>query len=256
MAKDTAQWVGLSEIIYQYIDQAKLTNAEYRRLWTIGVRGVEEIGLDVHSTPKTVKLLVKPNKTVELPSDYIGVSKVGVLNAEGEVSTLRMNPSLTAYAIDMNDRLTKNTDETDVQTFRLEDLAYVNYYDGARYVNIFGAGSLLNSAGTYGISEDEGLIYLNNEFPYTYVIMEYFSSPADDVDYKLPVQVKEAVLSYIAWKDIEMLPTGRRVNLSEKQLRRKEFYNQKRLARLRVNPVTPWDANEVIRMGQKLVAKA
>jgi hypothetical protein len=28
------------------------------------------------------------------------------------------------------------------------------------------------------------------------------------------------------------------------------------LAKLRVNPVTPWDANEVIRMGQKLVAKA
>lgn len=256
MAKDTAQWVGLSEIIYQYIDQAKLTNAEYRRLWTIGVRGVEEMGLDVHSTPKTVKLMVKANKTVDLPSDYIGVSKVGVLNADGEVATLRRNPNMTAYAIDMNDRLSKNTDDTDVETFRLEDLAYVNYYDGARYVNIFGAGSLLNAAGTYDISEDEGILYLNNDFPFTYVIMEYFSSPADDVDYKIPVQIKEAVLSFIAWRDIEMLPTGRRVNLSEKQIRRKEFYNQKRLARLRVNPVTPWDANEVIRMGQKLVAKA
>lgn len=253
---DTAQWVSLSEIIYQYIDQAKLTNAEYRRLWTIGVRGVEEVGMDVHSTPKTVKLLVKANKTVELPSDYVGFSKVGVLNADGEVATLRRNPNLTAYAIDMNDRLTKNTDQTDVQTFRLQDLAYVNYYDGARYVNIFGAGSLLNAAGTFDISEDEGILYLNNDFPYTYVIMEYFSSPADDVDYKIPFQVKEAVLSYIAWKDIEMLPTGRRVNISEKQIRRKEFYNQKRLAKLRVNPVTPWDANEVIRMGQKLVAKA
>lgn len=256
MAKDTAQWVGLSEIIYQYIDQAKLTNAEYRRLWTIGVRGVEEMGLDVHSTPKTVKLMVKANKTVDLPSDYIGVSKVGVLNADGEVATLRRNPNMTAYAIEMADRLTKNTDETDVETFRLEDLAYVNYYDGARYVNIFGAGSLLNAAGTYDISEDEGILYLNNEFPFTYVIMEYFSSPADDVDYKIPVQIKEAVFSFIAWRDIEMLPTGRRANLSEKQIRRKEFYNQKRLARLRVNPVTPWDANEVIRMGQKLVAKA
>jgi hypothetical protein len=256
MAMDTAQWVGLSEVIYQYIDQAKLTNAEYRRLWTIGVRGVEEIGMDVHLTPKTVKLLVKSNKTVELPSDYVGFSKLGVLNAEGEVATLRRNPNLTAYAIDMNDRLSKNTDQTDVQTFRLQDLAYVNYYDGARYVNIFGAGSLLNAAGTFDISEDEGIIYLNNEFPYTYVIMEYFSSPADDVDYRIPFQVKEAVLSYIAWKDIEMLPTGRRVNISEKQIRRKEFYNQKRLAKLRVNPVTPWDANEVIRMGQKLVAKA
>jgi hypothetical protein len=256
MAKDTAQWVGLSEIIYQYIDQAKLTNAEYRRLWTIGVRGVEEMGLDVSSTPKTVKLLVKANKTVDLPSDYIGVSKVGVLNGDGEVATLRRNPNMTAYAIDMNDRLSKNTDDTDVETFRLQDLAYVNYYDGARYVNIFGAGSLLNAAGTYDISEDEGILYLNNDFPYTYVIMEYFSSPADDVDYQIPVQIKEAVLSFIAWRDIEMLPTGRRVNLSEKQIRRKEFYNQKRLARLRVNPVTPWDANEVIRMGQKLVAKA
>jgi len=256
MAKDTAQWVGLAELVYQYIDQAKLTTAEFRRLWTIGVRGVEEIGMDVHSTPKTAKLLVKANKTVDLPSDFVGFSKVGILNADGEVSTLRRNPSLTAYAIDMNDRLTKNTDDTDVQTFRLEDLAYVNYFDGARYVNIFGAGSLLNSAGEFDISEDEGILYLNNDFPYTYVIMEYFSSPADDVDYKIPVQVKEAVLSYIAWKDIEMLPTGRRVNLSEKQIRRKEFYNQKRLAKLRVNPVTPWDANEVIRMGQKLVAKA
>lgn len=256
MAKDTAQWVGLSEIIYQYIDQAKLTNAEYRRLWTIGVRGVEEMGLDVSSTPKTVKLMVKANKTVDLPSDYIGVSKVGVLNADGEVATLRRNPNMTAYAIDLADRLTKNTDDTDVETFRLQDLAYVNYYDGARYVNIFGAGSLLNAAGTYDISEDEGLLYLNNEFTLAYIIMEYFSSPADDVDYKIPVQIKEAVLSFIAWRDIEMLPTGRRVNLSEKQIRRKEFYNQKRLARLRVNPVTPWDANEIIRMGQKLVAKA
>ena len=256
MAKDTAQWVGLSEIIYQYIDQAKLTNAEYRRLWTIGVRGVEEMGLDVSSTPKTVKLMVKANKTVDLPSDYIGVSKVGVLNADGEVATLRRSPSMTAYAIDLSDRLTKNTDQTDVETFRLQDLAYVNYYDGARYVNIFGAGSLLNAAGTYDISEDEGILYLNNDFPLTYIIMEYFSSPADDVDYKIPVQIKEAVFSFIAWRDIEMLPTGRRANLSEKQIRRKEFYNQKRLARLRVNPVTPWDANEVIRMGQKLVAKA
>jgi len=256
MAMDTAQWLGLAEVVYQYIDQAKLTTAEFRRLWTIGVRGVEEMGMDVHSTPKTVKLAVKANKTVDLPSDFIAFSKAGVLNADGEVATLRRNTDLTAYRIDMADRLQNNTDNTDIETFRLQDLAYVNYYDGARYVNIFGVGAMLNSAGQFDISEDLGIIYLDNDFPYTYIILEYLSSPADDVDYKIPIQVKEAVLSYIAWKDIEMLPSGRRVNISEKQIRRKEYYNQKRLARLRVNPVTPWDANEVIRMGQKLAAKA
>ena len=256
MANDTAQWLGLAEVIYQYIDQAKLTTAEFRRLWSIGVRGVEELGMDVHSTPKTVKLVVNANKTVNLPSDYIAFSKVGIFNSDGEVATLRRNPSLTAYKIDQNDRLTSNIDNVQSNSYRLQDLAFINYFDGARFVNVFGAGALLNSAGEFDISEDEGILYLDNNFPYDYVVMEYLSSPADDVDYNIPIQVRDAVLSYIAWKDIEMLPSGRRVNMGEKQLRRKEFYNQKRLARLRVNPVTPWDANEVIRMGQKLVAKA
>ena len=256
MAKDTAQWTGLADVIYEYIDQAKLTSSEFRRLWTVGIRGVEEMGMDVHFTPKTEKLLVNPNKTVDLPSDYIGFSKVGVFNAQGEVATLRRNPDLTAYKIDQNDRLSKNTDTTSSNTFRLQNLAYVNYFDGARYVNIFGAGAVLKNEGEFDIDEELGILYLDNNFAYSYVVMEYFSSPADDVDYKIPIQVKEAILAYIAWKDIEFLPMGRKVTMGDKQLRRKEFYNQKRLARLRVNPVTPWDANEVIRLGQKLVAKA
>lgn len=256
MAKDTAMWVELTEVIYQYIDQAKLTTAEFRRLWTIGVRGVEEMGLDVYMTPKTEKLLVNPNKTVDLPSDFIAFSKVGVLNQNGEVATLRRNTDLTAYRIEMADRLSKNTDDNNGNTWRLQDLAYVNYFDGARYVNIFGAGAVLNAQGEFDIDEELGLIYLNNEYDYDYVILEYLSSPSNDPNYKIPLQIREAIFSYIAWRDIEMLPSGRRVTLGDKQLRRKEFYNQKRLARLRVSPVTPWDANELIRMSTKLVPKA
>lgn len=256
MAKDTAQWVELAEIIYQYIDQAKMNSSEFRRLWPIGVRGVEEMGLDVFATAKTEKLLVNANKTVDLPSDYIAYSKVGVLNANGEVSTLRKNNNLSSYKIDQSDRLTSNIDYASSNTYRLQDMAYVNYYDGARYVNVFGAGSLLNTMGSFNIDEEKGLIYLDNEFGFDYVILEYLSSPADDPNYKIPIQVKEAVLSYIAWKDIEFLPSGRKVTLGDKQLRRKEFYNEKRKANHRINPVTPWDANEVIRMGQKLAVKA
>ena len=255
MAKDTAKWVGLSEVIYQYLDQSKQTNAEYRRLWTIGVRGVEELGMDVYSTTKTVKLPVNANKTVSLPSDYIGFSKVGVFNADGEVATLRRNKNLSSYKINQSDRLTNNTDNTTGNTYRLQDLAYVNYFDGARYVNIFGAGSVLNSAGTFDIDEEQCLIYLGNDYGMDYVVLEYLSSPSDDVDYKIPIQIREAVLAYIAWKDIEHLPLGRRASLGDKQLRRKEYYNQKRLANLRENPVMLWDANEVIRIGTKLAAK-
>jgi hypothetical protein len=256
MAKDTAKWVGLSEVIYQYIDQARLSNSDYRRLWTIGVRGVEEMGMDVYGTTKTVKLVVNANKTVTIPSDYIGFSKVGIFNQKGEVSTLRRNKNLSSYKINQTDRLQNNTDDSTGNTYRLQDLAFVNYFDGARYVNIFGTGSVLNAAGEFDIDEEQGLIYLDNEYGYDYVVLEYLSSPADDVDYRIPVQIREAVLSFIAWKDIEHLPLGRRASLGDKQLRRKEYYNQKRNANLRENPVMLWDANEVIRMGSKLVAKS
>jgi hypothetical protein len=255
MAKDTAKWVPLSEVIYQYLDQSKQANAEYRRLWTIGVRGVEEMGMDVFSTTKTVKLVVNANKTVDLPSDYIGFSKVGVFNADGEVATLKRNKNLSSYKINQSDRTTSNTDNTTGNSYRLQDLAFVNYFDGARYVNIFGTGSALLSAGSFDIDEEQGILYLDNNYGHDYVVMEYLSSPADDVDYKIPIQVREAVLAYIAWKDIEHLPLGRRASLGDKQLRRKEYYNQKRNANLRENPVMLWDANEVIRMGTKLVAK-
>jgi len=255
MSKDTAKWVGLSEIIYQYIDQARMSNADYRRLWAIGVRGVEEMGMDVYATPKTAKLVVNANKTVTLPSDYIAFSKVGIFNAKGEVATLRRNINLSSYKILQTDRLTSNTDNTTGNTYRLQDLAYVNYFDGARYVNIFGAGSVLNSAGEFDISEEDGLIYLDNGFTFDYVVLEYLSSPADDVDYKIPIQIREAILAFVAWKDIEHLPLGRKASLGDKQLRRKEYYNQKRNSNLRENPIALWDANEIIRLGTKLVAK-
>lgn len=254
--KDTAKWVSLSEVIYQYLDQSKQTNAEFRRLWTIGIRGVEEMGMDVYSTPKTVKLTVNANKTVTLPSDYIGFSKVGVFNADGEVATLRRNHNLSSYKINQSDRTTSNIDNTTGNTYRLQDLAFVNYFDGARYVNIFGVGSVLNSAGQFDVDEEQGLIFLDNNFPFDYVVLEYQSCPSDDEEYKFPIQVREAVLAYIAWKDIEHMPLGRKASLGDKQLRRKEYYNQKRLANLRENPITLWDANEVIRMGTKLVAKS
>lgn len=256
MAKDTAKWVELSEVIYQYIDQARLSNADYRRLWTIGVRGVEEMGMDVYGTIKTVKLTINANKTVTLPSDYVGFSKVGIFNQKGEVSTLRRNKNLSSYKISQTDRTQSNTDNSTGNTYRLQDLAFVNYFDGARYVNIFGTGSVLNAAGEFDIDEEQGLIYLDNEYGYDYVVLEYLSCPSDDDEYKIPVQIREAVLAFIAWKDIEHLPLGRRASLGDKQLRRKEYYNQKRNANLRENPVMLWDANEVIRMGSKLVAKS
>jgi hypothetical protein len=255
MSKATAQWVPLAEVIYNYIDQAHLTSAEFRRLWALGIRGVNELGMDVFYTPKTEKLPVKPNKTVELPSDYLAYTKIGVLNADGEVATLKRNPNKTAYKIADADRTSNNTDEGIGDAYDSRFWSYVNYYSGAGYVNLFGNGSMLNDAGEFNIDEEQGYIYLDNDFAYDYIILEYLSDASNDQDFKIPIQIVEATIAFLAWKDIEFLASSRKVNMGEKQLRKSNYYNQKRLAKQRVNPIRLWEANSTIRAGQKLVVK-
>jgi hypothetical protein len=211
--------------------------------------------MDVFYTPKTEKLVVKPNKTVELPADYLAYTKIGVLNADGEVATLKRNPSKTAYKIADADRTSNNTDDGIGDAYDSRFWSYVNYYSGAGYVNLFGNGSMLNDAGEFNIDEEQGFIYLDNDFAYDYIILEYLSDASNDQDFKIPIQIVEATIAFLAWKDIEFLASSRKVNMGEKQLRKSNYYNQKRLAKQRVNPIRLWEANSTIREGQKLVVK-
>ena len=66
---------------------------------------------------------------------------------------------------------------------------------------------------------------------------------------------EEALISYIAWKDSQYMPTGRKMNLSEKTIRRTEFYNQKRLLKSRIHPFLPSEARDVSFDNEKLIVK-
>lgn len=94
MSKHTAKYISLKEVIYQYVNQAALTPAQYLRLHSIAIRGLQELEMDVSGEPKTVVLTVLPNKTVDLPLDYLEYTKIGIINSNGEVETLRPNPGI------------------------------------------------------------------------------------------------------------------------------------------------------------------
>jgi len=56
-------------------------------------------------------------------------------------------------------------------------------------------------------------------------------------EYYIPVQFKEALVWYIAWHDISMLPNSRRGGLGDKTYREKKFWNERRLANARWRPL-------------------
>ena len=101
--KHTAKYIPLNDVISQYMNEAGIPEGQRLRLHALAVRGLQELGMDVFSEPKTRVLEVLPNKTVDLPSDYLQWSKVGIINSDGEVATLRHNSDLTLYRPEQED---------------------------------------------------------------------------------------------------------------------------------------------------------
>jgi hypothetical protein len=160
----------LSKIIYEYISQAGHTNAHYRRLYSIGVRGVKEAELDVLGDAKITRVSVLPNKTAKVPDDCLNVLNVGVENGLGQLAVLKKDPTLTGYRKESDLRLEQDFGRAAVDTTRVRDFAYINAMEGAASYKAFGAYDKTSFVGAYKI--EDGIIILNPEFGYDYLLVE------------------------------------------------------------------------------------
>lgn len=237
MAVQNRQWVSLDEAIYAYLDESEQGNHKYFKLWNLAYRALTELGLDFFFAVKSVKLPVNPNLTVTLPADYLNYSKVGILNAQGEIIPLMVNNNLTT-AFDMQPtRLSQTQDPTVFNAYSPQGIVWWNYWNGYGLSNLYGLPSGSPFVGSFKIDNANGLIVLDENFEYEYVMLEYISTPQQGQDYFFPVQFKEAIIAYLRWKDIISIPSSRRGTLGDKRDRRVEYYNERRVAIARYDPV-------------------
>jgi hypothetical protein len=217
---------------------------------------MEMLGLDFFYSIKSVKLPILANKTVMLPADYLNYQKVGVLNSVGEVIPLKYNDKLTTYA-DLNpNRISKTEDNTLFEFYSSSSPVFYNYWNGDAYVNLYGVPSGAPFVGGFKIDNTNGVILLDENFGYDYIIMEYVSSPIQGEEYYIPVQFREAMIAWLAWRDIANIPSTRRGNLGDKRDRRHEFFNERRLANARWKPLYLAQAYEMNLEMTRMVVKA
>jgi hypothetical protein len=253
MTKQTARYISIEKVVNEYISEANLTDSHFLRLWNIAVRGLEQMNYSFASEPITRKLGVLPNMIVELPGDYVDWTKIGVINDKGEIATLRINNDLSGYAATDPDRVAANTSvyqtETESQNFR-------NYNYNGSYVNLFGLPIGLDVAGECKVLHEEGVIILEPDYKYDHVILEYIPSPVANSDYLMPVLLQETLISWIRWKDRQSLPQGRRSNLGQRQLDRKDYFADLRKGKELVKRFRMTEANDTIRINNRLALKA
>ena len=90
--------VKLSQVIKDFIitldgdDYA--SNASDTAIRNFALRGIREIGFDLGKRIKSIKLSVNSNNTVDLPDDFVDMSKIGVVDSDGIVRVFGNNKNI------------------------------------------------------------------------------------------------------------------------------------------------------------------
>lgn len=255
MALQKQGMITVDEVVNSYLDQSEQGIHKYWKVWHMAFDGMTEMGLDFFYRVKSVKLPVNANLTVNMPDDCLMYSKVGVLNSRGEIIPLSYNNKLTAFADLSTDRLAKTQDNTIVDLLLFNTPIWYNYWNGDCYTALYGLPSGAPFVGTFKIDTANGIILLGEHFGYDYVMLEYVASPEEGGTYYLPIQFKKALMWYLAWQDIAMMPNTRRGSLGDKADRRRNYFNERRLANGRFKPLYLSDCYEWNMESQRLVVK-
>lgn len=228
-------YITLDSIITDYMTEAEVSNNKYFKLFNLAFRGMEQLGIDFFYKIQSVKLPINDNFTVNIPADYINWTKVGVLNDKGEIIPMYYNDKMTTYADLSADRVTKTQDDTLVNNDGSNSSVWYNYWTGGGFTNIYGYPSGRPFVGSFKVDIQNGVILLNEDFQYDYLMLEYVSSPVAGQDYYVPIQFREAVIAWLWWKDKRAANTNRgQVGISRDL--RSDFYNERRGAIARWKP--------------------
>ena len=114
---------------------------------------------------------------------------------------------------------------------------------------------LKNFSGKMNLDTENGVILLDETFNRDYLMLEYVASPQVGQDYYLPVQFREALIAWLAWRDIINVPSSRKGNLGDKRDRRHEFYNERKNAIARWKPIRQAEIYQASQEQSRLAVK-
>lgn len=257
MSYQKQSYITVEECVNTYLDRSEQSINKFYKCWNIAFDGMTQMGLDFFFQIRSKKLPINGNKTVNLPDDYLNYCKIGIFNDRGEVIPLKHNDKMTTFADLLPDRKAKTEDNTIFDFNQVNSPIFYNFWNGYNVTNLYGIPSGQPFVGDFKIDPTAGIILLSEWFVYDYICLEYIASPNMKTDeYYLPVQFKEALVWFIAWNDISMLPNSRRGGLGDKAYREKKFWNERRLANARWRPLYLNEAYEWSLENTRLTVKA
>lgn len=275
MARNT---VPLDQVISDFIitiaDDDHAGHASDTQIRTHALRGIREFGFDMSNVIKSLKIDVDTsNNTVELPDDFVGLSKIGVVGSDGIVYVLGENTNINksrAYAnasgtkvgssssaadsdgdgvadrIDSKSSTGNAISSADNITQGFNSYLFRNYVYGASN-GLYGVGGG-HLQGSFRMNLDQNRIELESNDNISEVVIEYVADEARSKNPSIHVYAEEALMAYVYYKIIERKSS---VPANEKARARTEYYNERRKANSRIKSFTKAEALKTIRKNFK-----
>ena len=225
------------------IQQGEYTEHKYMQYLELAIRGLKELSFDVLMEVKVIKLSVNTNLTVDLPNDYVNYTRIGVCKPDGRIYTLGYDNQIC---------LSKGIDACGDEVAndgKLGSTWIGNYRNGESTGGVYGLGGGQNANGYYRIDRENNQIALSSDVEQDEIILEYISDGSNvNGDTKINTLSEEALRAYIYWKSIQR---KRNAAGQDREMARRDWYNEKRLARARVVNFTPDQARGITRKGFK-----
>ena len=225
------------------IQQGEYTEHKYMQYLDLALRGLKELSFDVLMEVKVATLSVNTNLTVDLPCDYVNYTRIGVCKPDGRIYTLGVDEQIClSKGIDVCGNEVANDG-------KMGSTWIGNYRNGESTGGVYGLGGGQNANGYYRIDRENNQIALSSDVEHTEIVLEYISDGSNvNGDNTINTLSEEALRAYIYWKSIQR---KRNSTGQDRELARRDWYNEKRLARARVLNFTPDQAKRITRKGFK-----
>jgi len=275
MARNT---VPLNQVVSDFIitlaDDDYAGHASDTQIRTHALRGIRDMGFDMSNVIKSLKIDVDTsNNTVELPDDFVGLNKIGVVGSDGVVYVLGENRNINqsrAYAnatgakvggsssavdtdgdgvadrIDSKSATGGAVSSTDDITQGFDSYLFRNYVYGASN-GLYGIGGG-HLHGNFRMNLDQNRIELESNNNISEVVIEYVADEARSKNPSVHVYAEEALMAYVYYKIIERKSS---VPANEKARARTEYYNERRKANSRIKSFSKEEALKTIRKNFK-----
>ena len=221
------------------------SNISDTTLRNFALRGIREMGFDMMQRIKTEQLTVDSSLgTVDLPSDFVALTKLGVLGTDGMLYSFVENPNMN---------LLENQPAEDIPDYMagFESYVYRNYLSQTSSGRLYGLGGG-QGAGEYRINFEQNRIEVGLNVSVSKVLIEYVADEARATNPSIHIFAEEALRAYIYYKVIERKSN---VPANEKARARQEYYNERRKANARLKSFSKEDALLMIRRNFKLSPK-